>query len=243
MTHMKHILMAAACMLPVLASASAEGNAVLEEADHARGGTLPGLAWTITLTSHDADGSTVRVMQAIVDDRAARVEYTEPAKMRGQRIVMVGRNMWFLRPGLQRPVPLSPRQRLLGAASNGDVAATRYARDYEADIEGHERIDGEDCVVLNLIARERSATYDRIRYWVSEARALGVKAEFYTVSGKLFKTARFDYANRVGYEGRRFPFISRMTITDAINRDNVTVLDYSQVQVKRPDPSLFELGQ
>lgn len=239
---MKPILFVVACLLSPLAWASAEGNAVLEDADRARGGNLPGVAWTITIDAHDADGDSTRVMTAIANDRGSRIDYTEPAKMRGQRIVMVGRNMWFLRPGLQRPVPLSPRQRLLGAASNGDVAATRYSRDYEADIEGRERVDGEECVVLNLIARERSATYDRIRYWVSDKRRVGVKAEFYTVSGKLFKSARFDYANEISHAGRHFPFISRMTITDAINHENVTVLRYSGVAVKGLDPSAFEIS-
>lgn len=230
-------------LLPLLAQASPAGNALLEEADHARGGHLPGVAWTIVIDSHDDDGDTSRTLSAISDDGRSRVEYTAPAKMRGQRIVMAGRNMWFVRPGLQRPVPLSPRQRLLGVASNGDVAATRYARDYEADIIGHETVDGEPCVLLDLVARERSATYERIRYWVSEKRRLGVQAEFYTVSGKLFKTARFEYDNQISHEGKRFPFVSRMAITDAINRSHVTVLHYSDVSVRQPDPSLFEINQ
>lgn len=230
-------------LLPALAHASPEGNALLEEADRARGGHLPGIAWTIAIDARDADGESSRTMQAVAADIGSRVEYTTPAKMRGQRILMVGRNMWFVRPGLQRPVPLSPRQRLLGAASTGDVAATRYASDYEAEIGGNASIDGEPCVVLDLVAKARNTTYDRIRYWVSEKRKFGVQAEFYTVSGKLFKTARFEYDNEIRHEGRRFPFVSRMTITDAINREQVTVLRYSEIRVKPLDPSLFELNQ
>ena len=38
-------------------------------------------------------------------------------------------------------------------------------------------------------AVDKKATYDRIKYWISKERLAGVKAEFYTVSGKLFKTA------------------------------------------------------
>jgi len=239
---MKYALALLLC-LPMLAHAAIDANALLAEADHARGGNLPGVVWLISIDSHDGDGDTSRVMQAIAGDGNSRIEYTEPAKMRGQRIVMQGRNMWFVRPGLQRPVPLSPRQRLIGNAANGDVAATHYAADYEAEIVGTENVDGEACTVLALKAKARNTTYDRIRYWISEKGKLGIKAEFYTVSGKLFKSARFEYANEIVYEGRRIPFVSRMLISDAINAGNVTTLRYSSVRVKRPDPSLFELNQ
>jgi outer membrane lipoprotein-sorting protein len=228
-------------LLPLFAHAAVDANALLAEADQARGGNLPGLAWTISIDSHDGDGDTRRVMQAIAGDNNTRVDYTEPAKMRGQRIVMQGRNMWFIRPGLQRPIPLSPRQRLIGNAANGDLAATNYAADYAAELAGTELIDGDTCAILELKAKAHNTTYDRIRYWVSEKRKLGVKAEFYTVSGKVFKLARFEYGNEIAFEGRRIAFVSKMTITDAINADQLTTLRYSEVRVKRPDPSLFEL--
>jgi hypothetical protein len=230
-------------LIPFAASANVDANTLLADSDHARGGGLPGIFWTITIRSLDDDGETLRTMAALASEAGSRVEYTEPAKMRGQRIVMQGRNMWFERPGLQRPVPLSPRQRLIGAAANGDVAATRYALDYDAEIAGHDVLNGEDCTVLALSARGHNATYDKIRYWVADKRHVGVKAEFYTVSGKLFKAALFDYSNEILFEGKKIPFISRMTITDAIQKDHVTVLQYSDVRIKKVDPSLFELNQ
>ncbi len=220
---------------------AAETDALLLHADRARGGHLPGLAWVIEINAHDSDGDTRQVMNAIANTHNTRVDYTAPEKIRGQRVLMIGRNMWFSRPGLQRPVPLSPRQRLIGQAANGDIAATHYVEDYDAKAVGNEVIDGEACVIFELTAKEKIVTYDRIRYWVSEKRKLGVKAEFYTVSGKLFKSARFEYANAIEYDGQRIPFVSRMTISDAINANSVTTLDYRDVRVKKPDPSLFEI--
>ncbi|MFT3734194.1 MAG: outer membrane lipoprotein-sorting protein [Rhodocyclaceae bacterium] len=224
------------------ASHAADADSLLQHADRARGGNLPGIAWRIDIQSHDADGDTQQSMNAMANRTNTRVEYTAPEKIRGQRVLMLGRNMWFSRPGLQRPVPLSPRQRLLGQAANGDIAATNYVGDYNATPAGNEVIDGEACVVFELTAREKNVTYDRIRYWVSEKRKVGVKAEFYTVSGKLFKRASFEYGNLIEHEGQRIPFVSRMTITDAINSGNVTTLDYREVRVRKIDPSSFDLN-
>jgi hypothetical protein len=231
-------------LLPLLVAA-AEPDTLLLQADRARGGSLPGIAWVIEINSHDHDGDTRQVMNAIATTGVTsntRVDYTAPEKIKGQRVIMVGRNMWFSRPGLQRPVPISPRQRLIGQAANGDIAATNYASDYNAKAVGSEQVGNESCVLFELTAKEKNVTYDRIRYWVSEKRKVGVKAEFYTVSGKLFKTASFDYGNTIEYEGLRIPFVSRMVILDALDARNVTTLEYRDVRVKKPDASLFELN-
>ena len=41
------------------------------------------------------------------------------------------RTIWFIKPGLRKPVSISARQRLVGDAANGDIATTNYARDYD----------------------------------------------------------------------------------------------------------------
>jgi len=241
---MKTLLCTLLTLLSLQATA-AEPETLLQQADRARGGDLPGIAWVIEINSHDRDGDTRQVMNAIATSGATsntRVDYTAPEKIKGQRVIIVGRNMWFSRPGLQKPVPISPRQRLIGQAANGDIAATNYASDYNAKAVGNEQIGNENCVLFELTAKEKNVTYDRIRYWVSEKRKVGVKAEFYTVSGKLFKTASFEYGNTIEHDGLRIPFVSRMLILDALDASNVTTLDYRDVRVKKPDASLFELN-
>jgi hypothetical protein len=240
---MKHVLILLCLVLGTAAHAATDAQALLAESDRARGGHLPGLSWTIQISSVDGDGQTVQTMAVIAQDADSRADYTAPAKLKGQFVVMLGRNMWFARWGLQKPVPISPRQRLIGQAANGDIAATNYLDDYNASLAGEDTVDGEQCVILQLVAKTKSVTYDRIRYWVSSTRKVGVKAEFFTVSGRLFKSARFEYGNTIGHEGRTYPFISRMQIVDAINAQNRTTMDYSRVAVCRPDPSRFELVQ
>lgn len=221
-------------------------EALLRDADRARGGDLPGLSWTIAIDAHEeTDGGgrdDHQQMIAQAHGRKTRVDFVAPARIKGQSVLMLSRNMWFIKPGLQKPVPISPRQRLLGQAANGDIASTDYAGDYSARADGEEAIDGERCIVLELTAREKNTTYDRIRYWVSTARKVGLKAEFYTVSGKHFKTATFVYGNRIEHDGRQIPMVSRMTIHDALQPANVTTMSYSDVSVRRVDAAVFQLN-
>jgi len=88
-------------------------------------------------------------------------------------------------------LPISQRQKLQGLAAYGDIPATNYSDDYRSTRAAPEEIDGDECYVLNLTAKDKKrSTYDRIRYWISKSRLVGVKAEFFTVSGMMIKRAR-----------------------------------------------------
>ncbi len=223
--------------------AAPDAHSILTDSDQARGGGLPGIVWEIRLQSRDGErmDEPQRILVKAVDDSSV-AETQEPVRFKGSKILQVDRNMWMTRPGLSKPIPISPRQRMSGQASNGDIAATNYAGDYEAQMDGTETLDGEACYVLNLSAKHKRTTYDRVRYWVSVKRVVGVKAEFYSVSGKLLKTARFEYGNTIEHDGKRIPFISRMTIRDALV-DAETVMEFGTVKVKKIAASEFDLGQ
>ena len=62
---------------------------------------------------------------------------------------------------------------------------------------------------------------------VSVARSVGVKAEFYSVSGKKLKTVTLEHHDNFEIAGKKRAFISRMTIIDELAKDKVTTLDFS----------------
>lgn len=229
-------------LLAGVAQAAPDAKDILQQADMARGGGLPGLMWNVELNARDEEGEQKRGMTVKADASNSLVEFLAPEKVKGQQMVMLGRNMWFVRPGLSKPVPMSPRQRLIGMASNGDVASTNYSGDYNAKLLKEEAINDEDCFLLELNAANKGVTYDRILYWVSKKRGVGVKAEFYTLSGKLFKFAEFEYGNDIRFEGKKIPFVSKMTIHDAIDKSKVTTLAYSTIKVIKVDPAMFNLN-
>lgn len=237
------VLMLGLLGLGAPAFAAPDAQIILRNSDQARGGGLPGIVWEISLASRDGErmDEPQRLSIRAVDD-SSLAETLEPARFKGSKLLQVERNMWLTRPGLSKPIPISPRQRMSGQASNGDIAATNYAGDYDAQLDGTETLDGEPCHVLDLAAKHKRATYDRIRYWVSAKRVVGLKAEFYSVSGKLLKTARFEYANTIDHDGRRIPFVSKMVIRDALV-DAETTMEFGAVKVKKIAAAEFDLGQ
>jgi outer membrane lipoprotein-sorting protein len=234
-----------AALLAVSGSVRAEDRPVkeiLQHADRARG-NVDGIIWDITIMTIEEGARETRGLTVKVKKNNTLAKYTSPANMNDRMVLMVDRNMWFIRSGLKKPVSISPRQKLMGDAANGDIASTNYREDYNAVLLGSEPVRGEDCHVLDLKAANKNVTYDRIKYWVSKSRLVGVKAEFYTISGKLFKTAEFTYDNRIKIDGEEeIPFISELVIHDAIQQDKVTTLTYSNIKVQPIPDSSFNLN-
>jgi hypothetical protein len=130
----------------------------------------------------------------------------------------------------------------MGQAANGDIASTNYARDYEGKIVGTETVNGQATWKLELKAKAKNVTYDQIRYWISKKEKLGIKAEFLTVSGDVFKRASFEYKNKIETDGKRMPFVSKMTITDAVNEKQVTTLNYKSPRPEKHPDSIFNVN-
>ncbi len=237
--------MVIACLMLSLGTARADDRTVkdiLSHADRARG-NLAGIIWDIRITTNEEGAAETRGLTVTVKGNNTLARYTSPPAMNDRMVLMVDRNMWFIRSGLKKPVSISPRQKLMGDAANGDIASTDYAEDYSGVLSGDETIKGEACYVLDLKAANKNVTYDRIRYWVSKERLVGVKAEFYTISGKLFKTAEFRYDNRVRTpDNEEIPFVSELAIRDAIQKDKVTTLTYSHIRVQTVPDSTFNLN-
>lgn len=241
---MKNKMVPAALILLACASAAFAGPStaeILEKSDRARG-KVPGLVWTVKLTDNQAGEAREEVLEVKARGTDALATHQLPPRIKGQKLLIVGRNMWFIKPGVSKAVPISPRQKLMGKAANGDIASTNYAGDYDASFAGEETLGKDPCYVLDLTAKTKNLTYDRIKYWVSKTSGLGMRADFYTVSGKKFKTALFEYANSVTINGAKIPFVSRMTIEDEIKPGESTVLEYSQVEVKTLPDSTFDLN-
>jgi negative regulator of sigma E activity len=201
---------------------------ILRKADEARG-NIAGQAveWTVTLTTTREDET--KEMQLHIVARASDMltEILAPDKVKGQKLLVSGGEMWFYKPGLSRPIAVPRRQKLLGDASTGDITSTDYAGEYDATPLPDEKIDGMPCYVFDLKAKTHAVTYEQVKYWVSKTRLVGVKAEFYSVSGKKLKTVTIEHHDNFEIAGKKRAFISRMTIIDELAKDKVTTLDFS----------------
>jgi hypothetical protein len=215
---------------------------LLKDADRARGGLANGITWNATVEATEEGDTTTRTFLVKARGNDALVESLAPPRYKGEIMLFNDRTIWFVKPGLRKPVSISARQRLTGDAANGDIASTNYARDYEGTIAGEDTVDGEAAYRLELKARARNVTYDRIRYWIAKERHLGLKAEFLTVGGEVFKTADFVYGNVLKTPAGRYEFVSKMTIRDATGSGRVTVISFGLPKPETHAPSLFNIN-
>ncbi len=213
----------------------------LEASDLSRG-NVSGIQWDIDIESITANRTQNNKLNVLVKGTNCLAVYRTPARIRGRKLLMQDRNMWFIKPGLSKPVPISPRQKLLGGASNGDIASTNYAGDYTIEAVEDGNFNNESCFVYDLKAKHKKVTYDKIRYWISKKRQIGLKAQFFTLSGKMFKTARFEYAHTIRINGEYRFFVSKMIIKNAMVEDEKTIMDYHDIQIKEISASAFNLN-
>jgi len=181
----------------------------------------------ITSFEHDRQTETA-VFDAYISGEDKSLVIAREFKTRGMKILYVDEDMWVHLPDTHRPLRITPIQRLMGEASNGDIAQISFANDYSAEEKGLETVDGTACRKILLLAKKKSATYQKIVLFVREADYRSVKAEFYLTSGKHFKTAFYSEFKPVG--GRMI--LSKTIIVDELQIWKRTELEYTTFEEK-----------
>jgi hypothetical protein len=100
-------------------------------------------------------------------------------------------------------------------------------------------VGAEECYVLDLTAKRKGSTYQRVLFWIRTADARPVKAEFYLTSGKHIKSATFDEYSTVNGRSQ----LRRMTLYDEIRHNSHSVLEYSGIAPRELPDKLFYQGR
>jgi outer membrane lipoprotein-sorting protein len=216
------------------AHAAPDAQAILAASDAIRNPDKP-FAVTTTLTEYtdgkETGSNTLRVYSkadANSGQFRSLVGFVAPARDANKVMLKSGNDMWFFDPASKASVRVSPQQRLLGQAANGDVVTVDLAKDYKAELAGEEDTQDGDrqtrrCYKLALAASATDVTYHRIEMWVDKSNSRPVKGRFYSESGRLLKTAYYrQYQSALGNTRP-----AEMVIIDGLNTKWVTVMRYS----------------
>lgn len=161
------------------------------------------------------------------------VRYMEPPRDLGKAVLMNGTTMWFYDPASKSSVRISPQQRLVGQASEGDVITVNLAKDYSAKLVGPhdgETLDDADrkprkCWHVELTPDNDVAIYGRVEYWVEKDTYRPVKGKFYSDSGRLLKIAYYHkYQEQLGVFRP-----SEIILIDAVNAKLATTINSSGI--------------
>lgn len=207
---------------------------LLERSDAFRGG-FDSFVTRITVTNYDGDRVVEEAeFEASIKGENSLVRFLS-VRSKGQSLLMRGDDMWFFLPAVARPVRITPIQRLLGNVSNGDIARLRLADDYSAAIEGAAEVDGQPAIVLDLRAKRKGATYQRVRYIVRESDARPLRAEYSLTSGKPIKTVAFGRLREMAGK----PTLTQIVIHDVTRPASKTTIDLISLVPRQLPDKLF----
>lgn len=167
------------------------------------------------------------------------IRFVLPARDAGKLMLKNGNDMWFYDPTNKATVRLSPQQRLLGQAANGDVATVNLARDYKATLAATEDVqDGErktrKAHKLALLAVTPEVTYASIEMWVDIENNRPLKARFFAESSRLLKTVYYrKFQPQLGAERP-----TESVIIDGLDPQAVTLMRFSDYKA-RPIPDTW----
>jgi len=169
------------------------------------------------------------------------LQYTEPPRDAGKRVLLDGRSFWFFDPASQASVRISAQQRLVGQAAIGDVLTVNLAADYSAAIAGTEAIDDaarqkRTCWRLELKAATETAVYNRVEFWVEQGSFRPVKGKFYSDSGRLLKIIYYrNYTERLGAVRP-----AEAVIIDAVDSSLATIATFGESRFQDVPDAWFQ---
>ena len=112
---------------------------------------------------------------------ASLIAFVQPTRDAGKLMLKSGNDLWFYDPNTKASIRISPQQRLIGQAANGDVLTANFAKDYGAKAVAEEEVqDGERrlrrSVKLELSPSSESANYAKVELWVDAEDSRPIRA-------------------------------------------------------------------
>jgi hypothetical protein len=237
------------CVSPEAFLGTSEPTAaeVLAAADRVRN---PGQPFRVTLALVEYNNGKPRdrvglIVYAKEDQQTKQfnnlVRYIEPRRDAGKMVLLKGANLWFYDPASKASIRISPQQRLVGQASEGDVLSVNLARDYTSRIASEESIQDadrreRDCWHLDMTAATPDAIYSHIEYWVEKGSHQPIKGKFYSDSGRLLKVAYYHKYEEL--LGALRP--AQVVLIDAVNANLATTIDYADYRAQDIPDAWFQ---
>jgi hypothetical protein len=227
------------CLLVGVASAAPTAKEIVAATDRIRNPDRPfSLQVTITeyLSAKPRDSMVLTVyskQEAESGQFRSLVHFLKPERDADKLMLRRGSELWFYDPAQKASVRISPQQRLLGQASNGDVVTSNFAQDYDVELVGEEEVQDADrtvrkCFFLKMQATNPNVTYASIEYWVDTGNFQPVKGRFFAESGRLLKIG--FYRRFAANLGELRP--TEVVIIDGVDQSKVTRMQFANYQYR-----------
>ncbi len=161
------------------------------------------------------------------------MEYLEPARDKGTKMLKKTDDLWMYLPSFEKPQKISGhmlRQGLMGSDMSYEdlMESSRWQTMYNGTIAAEEVIEGRKCWKVELKAKESTVSYPKRVIWVDQANYIPLRQELYALSGMLLKSWTMGDVRSI--EGREFPM--KMVVEDQVQKGSVTEIVFEKVTFK-----------
>jgi hypothetical protein len=223
-------------VLLAAAPAPADATSLLARADAPRDAFVEGVIGVHATVKERQKPAVESRLTLYVKGSSQSLAVFREGKQKGRKILTDGDKVWLIVPGASRPVPVSKSQRLMGAASFGDIARLRFSEEYDGTVRDGEETVGEiRCRVLDLTAKRKGAGYPKAVLWVGEMDGLARRLTLSLASGKQAKEVTFTAYGEHGW-------VRTMEIRDLLSGggENATSMEFESYEKKTLDPVIFD---
>ncbi len=154
------------------------------------------------------------------------------AKDLGKFLLRRDRELYFIAPGSARPVKLAPSYRLQGAALD-ELLGLRLKRDYRIA----RLSEGGGVVTFELVANDKGAASPRLRWVVSRARRLPLRADLQASDGRVLRVIEFPE-----WADARRGVPKRMIVKEVLRGGAPLEIRFGQFEARPVGPELFDLA-
>jgi outer membrane lipoprotein-sorting protein len=173
----------------------------------------------------------------------AAIEFLEPARDKGTRMLKKGNELWMYLPAIEKTQKISGhmlRQGLMGSDMSYEdmLESTELRKKYTATVLGPETIHGRPCWKVEMTSSAPDVAYPRRLSWVDQEHHIPLKQELYALSGTLLKT--WEMGEIKDFGGRKFP--TTMKVVSATLQGSSTELRFDELKFSVPlEEEVFSL--
>jgi len=138
-------------------------------------------------------------------------------------------DQWIYLPALKKVKRISSDSKgdyFMGSDFTYDDLGDRKPSDDNHKILREEKMNGEDCYVVESIPKDEDYMYSKTVTWVVKGKWIGLKKEFYDEDGDYLKTLTIEkYDNIKGY------WIITKTKMDNVQKNHQTTMELTNVKI------------
>lgn len=225
--------------MSLITSGAMAENSLLAEIDRNTNMEQQDLSMVATMiTESNEDGvdkNIVRMFRRDAEDQFL-ILFQEPENQRGQGYLQVDDTLWFYDPESRKFTHTSMKDSFDDSdANNSDFGESNWVEDYEVVSTTEGTLGKFDVFILEMEAKHDEVTYPSMKIWVNKTPALVLKAEEYSLSGRLLRTSYFPNYTKVGESF----LATQMIFVDEVVAGDKTTISFEKISTSALTNDVF----